>query len=663
MTPPRSLPHRLAAGLVLLTFVAFLPVLRNGFIGLDDGVYITLNPHVSEGLTWGGVKWAFQAGYSGNWHPLTWLSHMLDVELFGLNPAGHHLVNLLIHCANVVLLFAWLSSATRAVWRSAVVAALFAVHPLHVESVAWAAERKDVLSTLFLFLTLWAYTEWTRQRREAAPPSLLKNGYLLAIGCFAFGLMSKPMLVTVPFILLLIDHWPLGRIEDHCSVDSVGFRTRCKAIARLIWEKVPFFVMAAGASSLTLFAQRKGEAFWLDLPLMSRVGNAVASYCKYLSKTIWPVDLAVFYPHPDTGYPQSSQWPDWVLIIAAAALMVVTMTALLPRVRRTAPWAATGWLWYLGTLVPVIGIVQVGLQGMADRYAYIPLVGVFVCVVWAGAEWLKNSRALAAACASGALIACAVLTWAQANRWRDNMTLFSHALAVTDRNAVAHYHVGMEFDKIGNGEQAEAHLRAALSADPKYYRAHYALGALLQGRRDFTQALEHYRVILQVSPESAAVRSRVAACLAALGRKQEAESEYLTALQSDPSDAETEHNLAVLYAEMGKPNLAVEHFAKAARLQSDVPQALAAAAEELLRRGRFLEAEVRFAGLVRFDASEPVFHVGLGRAFLGEGNIEAAREAFEAAKRLLPGDKDLELAVDRWLAEAGATNSATATRR
>lgn len=654
--------RRLAGALVLLTFVAFLPVLRNGFIGLDDGVYITLNPHVSRGFTWEGFKWAFQAGYSGNWHPLTWLSHMLDVELFGLNPAGHHLVNLLLHCANVVLLFTWLGFATGACWRSAVVAGLFAVHPLHVESVAWAAERKDVLSTFFLFLTLWAYTIWARQRREAEHRLSWRNPYLLAIGFFGLGLMSKPMLVTVPFILLLIDYWPLGRIEGTCTDAGKEFGTLSKSLARLVWEKVPFFLMAAGASATTVFAQHRGEAFWLELPLTVRIGNAVASYCKYLAKTFWPVDLAVFYPHPDIQYPLSFQWRGWVLTLAAAALVAGTAALLLPRVRSKAPWATTGWLWYLGTLAPVIGVVQVGLQGMADRYTYVPLVGVFICLVWIAARWLGHSRALAGVVASGVIIACAVLTCAQASLWRDNMVLFSHALAVTERNAVAHYHVGMEFDKMSNADQAEAHLRAALDADPKYYRAHYALGVLLQGRGSFLEALEHYDLILRVSPESAAVRSRTAACLAALGREEEAEKQYLAALQSDPTDAEAEHNLAVLYVGLGKLDLAVEHFAKAARLQNDVPEALAAAAEELLRRGRFLEARARFAGLARFDPSEPVFHIGMGRSFLGERNIQAARSAFEAARRLLPEDKDLERAVNHWLAQAGITNQAVAPR-
>lgn len=646
---------RMGVGLFVMTFLAFSPVLRNSFIGLDDGVYITQNPNVSAGLTWEGFKWAFQPGYSANWHPLTWLSHMLDVQLFGMNPAGHHLVNLLFHCMNAVMLFAFMASTTRARGRSALVAALFAVHPLHVESVAWAAERKDVLSTFFMFLALLAYARWARQEvhdRHASTPTTSAKWYYLSALLFVLGLMSKPMLVTVPFVLLLIDFWPLNRF----SLQLGGLERRSPGWGRLLLEKAPFFVLAAGSSGITVLAQQKGEAFWLQLPLLSRMGNAIASYAQYLLKTLWPFDLAVFYPHPDARYPLSTQWPSWVVVTCAVLLAVSCVAVFLPVVRKNFPWLTTGWLWFLGMMVPVIGIVQVGLQGMADPYTYVPLVGVFICLVWSGERCLRQAPQARSVVPVIILGFCSVLTYAQASRWRNNLTLFEHALAVTRNNPVAHFQVGTDYGKKGDLAKAEAHFRAALEADPKYYRAHYSLGLLLEGLGKPAEAAEHYQRVLAASPESAGVRTRLAACLAAMGQQQEAVRQYQKSLETDPLSAEAHHNLAALYVTQGQRDQAVEHFAQSARLQEDVPDALADAAEELLRRGRFQEAEARFAGLAAFDPGIPFYHVGRGRAYIGLNQPERAKASFDEAIRLLPGDVSLREAVEKWMTGRPGTN-------
>jgi hypothetical protein len=533
----------LCAMLSLITLAAYWPVLHNDFVHFDDTDYVTENIHVLTGLTWENIAWAFSNGYASNWHPLTWLSHMLDIQLFGLNPIGHHLTSLLFHLANTLLLFAVLGRMTGAIRRSAFVAALFAVHPLHVESVAWVAERKDVLSMFFLMLTLWAYARYVEvqspkskvQRRESKvqaqePASGITHHasritfhvscyYLLSLLFFACGVMSKPMLVTVPFVLLLLDYWPLGRLEVQSPKSKVQspsaegkirnaesrithyaafftFHLSRSTLLALLLEKLPFLALAAASSAITFLVQQGGHATSIGLPLGPRLANAVASYLKYLGKTVWPVDLAVFYPHPDLRYPISNQWPLWQIVSVALLLAAVSGLAIVRRKRE--PWLATGWFWYLGTLVPVIGIVQVGGQAIADRYTYIPLIGIFICFVWGAAEffpycWRQHQVApssspgpqpavptwsqasypawlrVALGTAGGlVLVACVVLTRAQAAYWRNNSILFEHALAVTSDNPIAEYNVGSDLARAGQYQQALPHFQAAAEADPTY---------------------------------------------------------------------------------------------------------------------------------------------------------------------------------------------------
>jgi hypothetical protein len=439
---PTLLP---GAALALLTLLAYLPTLHNGFVNLDDGFYVTGNPWVLKGLTREGLAWALTANVANNWHPLTLVSHMLDVQLFGLHAAGHHGTSLALHIANVLLLFGVLRGMTGAAGRSALVAALFAVHPTHVESVAWVAERKDVLSALFWILAMGAWTAWTRR------PST--GRYLLVMTLMSLGLASKPMVVTLPFALLLLDLWPLGRLR-------LGGK-------RLILEKLPLLALSAASSLVTLRYQTTSMVSLDLLPWTFRLSNAAVSYAAYLGKTLFPWHLAVFYP--------ILAIPAWKVAGSLALLLAITAFTLW-RARRS-PWLLTGWLWFLGTLVPVIGLVQVGRQAMADRYLYLPSIGLFLAIVWGIAELVKRRAALAAGVV---VLALAAGTWAQAGTWRDSVTLYRHALAVTRHNYVAHVGLAKAYVAQRNWNGAAEQYRAALALRPEFREARLGLDAVLR---------------------------------------------------------------------------------------------------------------------------------------------------------------------------------------
>jgi len=412
--------------LVLVTFALYWPVRHHAFINYDDPLYVTHNPNVKAGLTWHGVVWAFRATEAHNWHPLTWLSHMLDCQLFGPNPGAHHLVNVAFHALNAVLLYLVLGRMTGAWWRSAAVAALFALHPLQVGSVAWIAERKNLLSTSFWLLTLWAYARYA----EATTRASKRNAYSLALVCFALGLMCKPMLVTVPFVLLLLDGWPLRRLQ----LATLG--------SRLV-EKLPFFALGAASSAATIWAatseaQERSFSSLHRLPLGLRIENALISYLRYLGKMIWPVGLSVFYPYP-------TAWPLWLALLSALALALITLSAL--RWAARCPPLLVGWLWFMGTLVPVIGLVQVGVQSMADRFMYVPMIGLLIAIVWGVSElslrW-NVPKPVVSVVAAMVLVACATLTRLEVRRWKDTETLLKTAFERTpqaDERAAAAYGV------------------------------------------------------------------------------------------------------------------------------------------------------------------------------------------------------------------------------
>jgi len=468
-----------AAAIVVLTLLAFRGVLSNAFVIYDDNVYVTENVHVQKGLDGESIAWAFTTTDGSNWHPVTWLSHMLDVQLFGLDAGRHHGTNLLLHASNAVLLFLLLVRMTGALWRPAFVACLFAVHPLHVESVAWIAERKDVLSTLFWLLTLAAWLSYLESKTAAR--------YLLVVLLYGLGLMAKPMLVTLPFTLLLLDFWPLRRFAL-----ALGSR----ALAGLLREKAPLFAMAAASCVVTLVAQRSGGSLETleGLRFAERLANAVLAYASYLSKTFWPASLAVFYPHPHAGL---LAWS-----VVGSALLLAGVTALALRLARRAPFVAFGWFWYVGTLLPVIGLVQVGSQSMADRYTYVPLIGLFVAISWGLAELGRGRsvRYAVASLAGASLVALFVTGRVQVGHWADSVALFEHTLAVTSPNCLAHNDLGIVLFGMGRTDEAIAHFREALRIQPDYAEAHNNLGAALAQTNRVPEALEHFRQAVRLKP-------------------------------------------------------------------------------------------------------------------------------------------------------------------
>ncbi len=584
----------------VMVCVTFWPVLGNGFTNFDDHEYVTKNPHVRAGLTPASIKWAWTASYSGNWHPLTWMSHMLDWDLFGARAAGHHAVSLLLHLVGTLLLFLVLERMTGAVWRSAFVAALFAVHPLHVESVAWASERKDVLSGVFWMLTTWAYI------RAVKSPSPGRRR--LVVACFALGLTTKPMLVTLPFTLLLLDYWPLGRWPAGAKL--ADWR---RASWPLVREKLPLFVLAAASSALTFAIQKSGKAVGslAAYPLSVRIANALVAYVTYLWKTVWPASLAMFYPH---------RGPNLSVVGAAGAGVVLALiTVAAWRTRRRAPYVLVGWLWFLGTLVPVIGLVQVGAQALADRYTYLPLIGLFVIAAWGIPDlWVRLTArgtttdapgrvVQAAAWALGGLGAVAILVLAgcarvQAGYWRDSVTLCRHALAATERNYLAHSLLGAALEEEGRLEEAA----------PEYERA------------------------LAINPDDPLALNNVGLARAREGRTEEAITLYTRALASDAEDPETNNNLGAALAQQGKIDEAIEHYRTALRRRPDYTDASNNLASALAMSGRLYEAIAQFRQALETAPDSAELHSNLGGALAKSGQLDEAITQFAEAAKLKP---------------------------
>jgi len=554
------LHYVVAACLAASVLVVYAQVYAFDFLNYDDTLYLTENEHTPQGLTLANVKWAFTTRHASNWHPLTWLSYMLDVSLFGMNPGFHHLVNVLFHAANAVLLFYVLRALTAgALWRSAAVAALFALHPLHVESVAWIAERKDVLSTLFGLLALFAYSAYVRR------PNGARYGAVAAL--FALSLMAKPMLVTLPAVLLLLDYWPLGRLTP-ARDGGPGVARQC---VRLAVEKAPLFVLALASSVVAVLAQHAGASMTgLErLPMTIRLGNAAVSYGHYLLMTVWPRGLAVFYPHPGRDL---AGWHAFLAAVVLAALSVLFLAG-----ARKRPYLATGWLWYLGTLLPVIGIVQVGAQAMADRYTYVPLIGLFILMAWGVADLVASRRlprGLLALAAAAVLAAFAVCSYVQVGHWRNNVTLFEHALAVTSGSLLAHKNLGVELSAQGRYGEAVHHFTEAVAIAPGdaglYYNIATALGA--QGRHD--EAVKMYLAALEADPQNADALFNLGNTYVRQGQTEAAVQCYREALQYRPDDADVYHNLGTALAAQGKTDEAVAAFQEALRLQPGHPHAV-----------------------------------------------------------------------------------------
>ena len=565
-------PRLLCLVLALITLLLYLPVWQHEFIVYDDDLYVTENRMVQRGLTWAGVKWAFTTLHASNWHPLTWLSHMLDWQLFGANAGAHHLVNVLFHTANTVLLFLLIRRMTASVGASAVVAALFAWHPLHIQSVAWIAERKDVLCAFFGLLALHAYLRYASESSRSA--------YIFSLLFFALGLIAKPMLVTLPCVFLLLDYWPLKRARNFVS---------------LALEKWPFFLLTALSCVVTIIAQR--ESAMVDFehqPFGARLSNALAAYSGYLTKTFAPVKLAIVYPLEPLPWPR--------VAVSAALMAVISFFAW--RCRAAQPYFIVGWLWFVGMLVPVIGLLQVGLQAMADRYTYLPLVGIFIAVVLGARDLAIRSRLNAkvnAAIATLALLVCAAATLRELSYWRDSEALFSRAVAVTKDNPVARVNLGQALEAEGRNEEA----------------------------------LSQYREALRIGPLRAQAHNNIANVLAALGKKDEALQHYHEALRPDGKAPVVHLNLGSLLLELDRFEEALQHYAEAARQSSGDPRPLYLMGKARLQQKQTAQALAHFRDALRLDPDYVRALTWTARVLTSDkdSNLRNAKEALAFAQR------------------------------
>jgi Flp pilus assembly protein TadD len=544
-----------SAGIVVLLglaiFFVYAPVVHHPFLVTDDPEYVTRNTQVLRGLTLPGIRWACTTFEASNWHPLTWISHMFDVELFALDARGHHAVNVVLHFVNTTLLYGFMSRATGKRWKSAFVAAFFAVHPLHVESVAWVAERKDVLSTSFALLTLAAYA------RYAARPAV--GRYLRVVACFTLGLLAKPMLVTLPCLLLLLDFWPLARLRGPAP---------SRTVSRLVVEKVPLFGLAALSSLLTILAQKSGGAVvsTLDIPFALRATNAVVSCATYLFKTIIPRDLAVLYPHPGAAL------PFWKIGAAGFFLTLVTVTVIAQAARGRRPWLATGWFWYVGTLVPVLGLVQVGAQGMADRYTYLPLVGIFLILAWSLPNLPPPAAALRRGAALLAVAVLAVLARAQVGYWSGSIPLFSHAVAVTPPNWSARFGLGVAFEQAGRTAEAIEQYREAVRLNPDSADAHYNLGSLLGARGNLDEGIVELHQAARLNPALVVAQANLGYALMLSGRLDEAITVLRAALARNQDVSDLHVKLGQALERRGEREEAWRHYREAVRLSGASPR-------------------------------------------------------------------------------------------
>jgi len=563
--------------LFAFTLLLFSRSCGNGFVNYDDPDYVTANPRVQAGLSLDGIRWAFTSGAASNWHPLTWISHQVDVTLFGLNPRGHHATSVFLHALNAALAFLAFRRLTGAAGASLVCAALFAWHPLRVESVSWIAERKDVLSGCLWFLTLWCYAVYAERRRLGGTRA--SRWYAATLASFALGLTAKPMLVTLPCVLLLLDGWPLRR--------SAALRDWLS----LVREKLPFLALVAASAYVTYRVQQAGGSVSAALDLSDRVANALVAVARYLGKVALPLELAVLYPHPGT-------WPP-ARVLASGALVAALSVAALWQLRRR-PWIAVGWAWFLGALVPVIGLVQVGVQSMADRYTYLTVPGLQLAVLWTLRELVP--RRAAAGLAGVILAAAAVLTWRQQGVWRDSDTLFTHALAVTERNYVAHDNRGLHRHGQGRVDEALADYRASLAISPGYLNAHNNLGH----------------------------------ALARLGRPTEALPHYRAALAAQPAHPEVRNNLANALSDLGLLDEAMEHYAFVLARAPDHVNALNGSAIVLALRGQPAEARARLERSLRLDPVNAGAHHNLGNVLSMLGDSAGAAQHYARARELTP---------------------------
>ncbi len=605
------MPGWIALGLGLITLALYLPALSHDFIQYDDQQYVTENPRVQAGLTMAGLRWAF-GFHAANWHPLAWLSHMLDCQVYGARAGGHHLTNMLLHVGSTMLLFLVLNRMTKTLWRSAAVAALFAWHPLHVESVAWVAERKDVLCGFFWMLTLWLYT------RYAAKPSLVRD--LSVLGSFVLCLMAKPMGVTLPFVLLLLDYWPLNRVLE-CSVrlpelTPVPFAQ--KSWRQLVWEKIPFFALSAIACVLTLSAQELAIVSTAGLPVSQRIASVLAAYNHYLVAMFVPRNLAVYYPY-------QFHLPTLNIVCAAIVLGLITLLAI--KNFRQRPYLAMGWLWYLGTLVPVIGLVQVGDQAWADRYTYLPLIGLFVPLVWFVFEIIKNRMFLLGL---AAIVAVALLatTTVQLGYWKNTRTLFEHTAAVTRENYLATTLLGSLLAQEGRLDEAVEYFRRAMRYKPGYPEAHFFLGQAFDKQGKLEEAVAEYQQALWFKPTQEQTHIFLGLTLAKQKKHEEAAGHYLAALKLNPDSAVAHNNLARLRHTQGRLGEAIEHYRAALKLDPKLALAHNNLGVLLLQQGDLVEGAAQLRASLRLNPTNQESQYNLALALNQQAQWSEAAELF-----------------------------------
>ncbi len=673
MTSHRIKTILICTSLFFGTLLLFSRALQNEFLDLDDPDYVTHNSHVQAGLSWTTLRWALTSGDASNWHPLTWLSHALDCQFFGVNPVGHHATSIVFHAINAVLVFLVLrcltsSSPSDSTWLCAFSAALFAWHPLRVESVAWISERKDVLSVCFGLLTLWSYAVFASRRRTAGPSA--KRFYALALVTFAAGLMCKPMLVTLPFLLLLLDYWPLGRF----MIGDLRY-----TIWRLVAEKIPFLLLTAASCVITYLVQSNGGAVVDNVPLPARLANAVVSLVRYLGKYFWPFDLAIGYPTPE-------RWP--LSTVLGAALLVLAISALAVRQRRRRPWLLVGWLWFLGTLVPVIGLVQVGLQSMADRYTYLPMLGIQIALLGSlrelyrrGAngnrseEWGACSptsfRWFAPAAAILLLAALAARTWDQLAVWRTPLTLHWHALAVTESNYLAESYLGTTLFNRERFTEAAEHYRRAIELKANFRNAHYRLGRTLEQLNQPAEAVAAYQRAIAINPTFSAARYSLGLLHLSQGQPTNAIVQFEAALQSlRATDTEslglkTDLHVALgtALSRSGQPQDAVTQFENALALDERNAASQFNCANALSDLERYEEARVRYERALQLDPDFVAAQNNYANCLRALQRPADACAAYQHALTLRPDDADAHYGFGAALEDLGRTEDALASYR
>ena len=625
MIAGRYRPFLISSFLTLMTLAVYWQVINSDFINLDDPSLVYNNPYVKKGVTWEGLRWASSADldsdspHSDFWIPATLLSHLITSQIFGMEPWGHHLVNLVLHLFNTLLLFGILYRMTGGLWPSAFVAALFAVHPLHVESVAWVTERKDVLSGLFFFLTLLSYI-WYIDR-----PNL--NRYLVVVLTFTLGLMSKPMLVTLPFVLLLLDCWPLNRL----SLSDLRGPSSLNTVWKLVREKIPLFILTIGFSMTTYLSMERTEgglALWERLPFWSRVGNSFQSYASYIHKMVWPTDLAVFYPHPEDMI-SISETIGPILLLMSITLFVIW------RVRQQ-PYLAIGWFWYLGMLVPVIGLLQNGNQSMADRYTYLPLVGLFIIIAWGVPDLFGRwqFRRVLPILASGLLFLLIISTSKQVSYWRNSVSLFEHTLTVTERNYLAHTALGMALSEQNKAEEAINHFEQSLQINPTFAYTYHAMGIALAKVGRTEEAALHISEALKLKPDYAGAHYSFGVESYKAGKIEEAMDHYFTVIDINPDHAGAHYNLGHIYAEQGDITNAIERFQKAVLLNPKSIEFNNNLAEAYRKGGMTQEAMKHFKAVLRLDATDVMALTNLGVTYADMGQTEKAVTEYQTALRL-----------------------------